>query len=86
MLTWFPRHLVVRSLHFLSGLMHLSHTLGLPAEAALVTDEEPQLGRAGETISQVLLESTAAQPGSPDTLTCTFMGLLCCEQLAQQGL
>lgn len=39
MLTLLPRHLVVRSLHFLSGLMHLSHALGLPTESALVTYE-----------------------------------------------
>lgn len=76
---------MARSLHFLSGLMHLSHALGLPTESALVTDGEPQLGRARETISQALLESTA-EPGSPETLTCTFIGLLCRKQLAQQGL
>lgn len=56
MLTLFPRHLVVRSLHFISGLMHLSQALGLPMESALVTDdEEPELGRVRETISQALL-------------------------------
>lgn len=60
MLTLFPRHLVVRSLHFLSGLMHLSHAVGLPTESALVTDEGRTTTGKGKRDHQpgAVLEST----------------------------